>query len=84
MRGWVMSLWAVAWLGSTPVGGPIVGWIGQELGARWSLIAGGLPTIAVGLVTYPILVRVDRRRAAARAGAGDPAADEPVAEPAAP
>jgi MFS family permease len=83
MRGWVMSLWAVAWLGSTPVGGPIVGWIGQELGARWSLIAGGLPTIAVGLVTYPILVRVDRRRAAGRAGAEDPAADGAVAEPAA-
>jgi MFS family permease len=78
MRGRVMSLWGVAWLGSTPIGGPIVGWIGEEVGARWALIVGGVPTIAVGIVTYPILVRVDRRRAerraeAARAAAGPPA-----------
>ncbi|HUC27265.1 MAG TPA: MFS transporter [Streptosporangiaceae bacterium] len=62
MRGRVMALWAVAWLGSTPVGGPIVGWVGEELGARWSLIIGGIPTLAVGIVTYPTLARVDRRR----------------------
>jgi MFS family permease len=66
MRGWVMSLWAVAWLGSTPVGGPIVGLAGQELGARWALIVGGVPTIVIGLATYPVLARVDARRSAAR------------------
>jgi MFS family permease len=67
MRGRVMSLWGVAWLGSTPVGGPIVGWIGEEFGARWSLIIGGVPTILVGIMTYPILARVDRKRAERRA-----------------
>jgi MFS family permease len=61
-RGLVMSLWAVAWQGSTPIGGPIVGWIGEEFGGRWSLIAGGVPTIAVGLLACPVLARVDRRR----------------------
>jgi MFS family permease len=50
MRGRVIALWAVAWQGTTPVGGPLVGWIGQELGARWSLVAGGAPAIAVGLL----------------------------------
>ncbi len=65
MRGWVMSLWAVAWLGSTPVGGPVVGWMGEEFGARWSLIVGGIPTIAVGILAYPVLARIDRRRAGA-------------------
>ena len=30
MRGRVMALWALAWLGSTPIGGPIVGWVGQD------------------------------------------------------
>ena len=69
MRGRVMSLWGVAWLGSTPVGGPIVGWIGEEFGARWSLIIGGVPTILVGIMTYPILARVDRTRAESRADA---------------
>jgi MFS family permease len=67
MRGRVMSLWAVAWQGSTPIGGPIVGWVGEDLGARWSLIVGGVPTIIVGLISYPILTRVDRRRAERRA-----------------
>jgi MFS family permease len=62
MRGWVMSLWAVAWLGSTPVGGPIVGLAGQELGARWALVVGGVPTTVIGLATYPVLARVDARR----------------------
>src|ERR1700735_4556419 len=41
MRGRVMALWAVAWQGSTPIGGPLVGLVGQELGARWGLIIGG-------------------------------------------
>ncbi len=63
MRGRVMALWAVAWLGSTPIGGPIVGWAGQELGARWSLIIGGVPTIIAGIAAYPVLARIERRRA---------------------
>jgi MFS family permease len=62
MRGRVMALWGVAWLGSTPIGGPIVGWVGQEAGARWSLVVGGLPTLVIGLVALPVLIKIDRRR----------------------
>ncbi len=69
MRGRVMALWLVAWGGSTPVGGPIVGWVGQELGARWSLIVGGVPTVIVGIAAYPILARIDHKRAQRRAAA---------------
>jgi MFS family permease len=68
MRGRVMSLWGVAWLGSTPVGGPIVGWAGEQFGARWSLLIGGVPTIAVGMLAYPVLAQIDRRRLDRRAG----------------
>ncbi len=64
MRGRVMALWALAWLGSTPIGGPIVGWIGQDAGARWSLVVGGVATLACGMVALPVLRRVDRRQAA--------------------
>jgi MFS family permease len=64
MRGRVMALWGLAWLGSTPIGGPIVGWVGQEAGARWSLVVGGLPTLVIGLLALPVLVRIDRRRGA--------------------
>jgi MFS family permease len=62
MRGRVMALWALAWLGSTPVGGPIVGWVGQVCGARWSLVIGGLPTLLCGIAALPALNRIDRRQ----------------------
>jgi MFS family permease len=60
MRGRVMALWALAWQGSTPIGGPLVGWIAQEVGARWSLAAGGIPTLLCGLLALPVLTRIDR------------------------
>jgi MFS family permease len=63
MRGRVMALWALAWLGSTPVGGPIVGWVGQVAGARWSLVIGGAATLVCGILAVPALRRVDRRAA---------------------
>jgi MFS family permease len=63
MRGRVMALWALAWQGSTPLGGPLVGWIAQELGVRWSLVAGGIPTLICGLLALPALTRIDRKSA---------------------
>jgi MFS family permease len=60
MRGRVMALWALAWVGSTPIGGPIVGWVGEQFGARWSLLVGGVPTLIIGLALYPTLSRLDR------------------------
>ena len=76
MRGRVMALWALAWLGSTPIGGPIIGWAGQAIGARWALVIGGLATLACGILALPALTRIDRR--ASRTA--DPAqADHPPA-----
>jgi MFS family permease len=46
MRGRVMALWTVAFMGSTPVGGPIVGWIGEHVGPRWALATGGIACLA--------------------------------------
>jgi len=69
MRGRVMALWALAWLGSTPIGGPIVGWAGQAIGARWALVIGGLAALACGVLALPALDRLDRR----------PAPDTPLA-----
>lgn len=40
MRGRVMALWAVAFLGSTPIGGPIAGAVSEYFGARWGLLLG--------------------------------------------
>jgi MFS family permease len=63
MRGRVMALWALAWMGSTPIGGPIVGWTGQAIGARWALVIGGLAALACGVLALPALTRIDRRPA---------------------
>jgi MFS family permease len=50
MRGRVMALFSVAFLGSTPIGGPIVGWVSQVLGARAGLALGGLAAVLAALV----------------------------------
>ena len=34
MRGRVMALWPIAFLGSTPIGGPLIGAIGEHVGPR--------------------------------------------------
>jgi MFS family permease len=59
MRGRVMALWAMAWGGTTVVGGPLVGWVAQELGSRWSLVVGGLSALLLGLLMMPALRRID-------------------------
>jgi MFS family permease len=50
MRGRVMALWTVAFLGSTPIGGPLIGAIGEHVGPRWALALGGVAAVvAAGL-----------------------------------
>ena len=45
MRGRVMALWSVAFLGSTTIGGPVVGWFAEAAGPRWGLALGGLAAL---------------------------------------
>ena len=33
--------------GTTLIGGPIVGWVAQEFGARWTLVVEGLPILLI-------------------------------------
>jgi MFS family permease len=47
MRGRLLALQATAFLGSTPIGSPFVGWFGDEFGARWGLAIGGLLSLAL-------------------------------------
>ena len=55
MQGRVMALWSVAVLGTTPIGGPLIGSIGEHAGARWSLVVGGLAAIfAAGLGLWTV------------------------------
>ena len=43
MRGRVMALWAVAFLGSTPIGGPIAGYVSEHFGGRAGSCSAALP-----------------------------------------
>jgi MFS family permease len=41
MRGRVAALYLMVFMGGTPVGAPVIGWVGEAFGARWMLIGGG-------------------------------------------
>ncbi len=45
MRGRVMALYMTVIMGGTPIGSPVVGWVGATFGARWMLIGGGLMSL---------------------------------------
>lgn len=52
MRGRVMALWGVAFLGSSPIGGPIIGWISQYAGPRAGLMVGAGAAIIAAAFGY--------------------------------
>lgn len=60
MRGRVMALWAVAFLGSTPVGGPIIGWIGEHASPRWGLIVGGVAAVFAAVYGQMMINRLKK------------------------
>jgi MFS family permease len=62
MRGRVMALYAIAFLGSTPIGGPIVGWISQQYGPRIGFAVGGIAAIAATAVAGWALLRPRARQ----------------------
>jgi MFS family permease len=75
MRGRVMSLWFVAFQGSTPIGAPIVGLMMGALGARAGLGLGAVACLAVALAGLIALRRAPGAASAARA----PSVAEPAA-----
>jgi MFS family permease len=58
MRGRVMALWFVAFQGSTPIGGPIVGWVMAQAGARAGLGLGGMTCLLTALLGLLALRRL--------------------------
>jgi MFS family permease len=84
VRGRVMGLYMLVFLGGAPLGSPLVGWAAEQFGARMSLIGGGVISAVAVVVAALVLARVRdvparsylRRRAvtAAAAPAGQRAA----------
>lgn len=62
MRGRIMALWSMGFLGSTPIGGPIIGWIGEFAGARWGLGVGGAAAIIAAAFGVFAITHGDRKR----------------------
>ncbi|HEU4515240.1 MAG TPA: MFS transporter [Nocardioidaceae bacterium] len=57
LRGRVMALYMMIFMGGTPIGSPIVGWIGEVLGARWTLLLGGGITVLGTLLAVAVFSR---------------------------
>jgi MFS family permease len=76
-RGRVMALWSVTFLGSTPIGGPIIGAIAEQLGPRYSLAAGAAACLGAAAIGAWALRRVPpaQRHALRRAGVELPGAE---------
>jgi MFS family permease len=62
MRGRVMALWSVAFLGSTPIGGPLIGWVAETFSPRWALAVGAAAALAAAALGA---VALRRQRATA-------------------
>jgi len=66
-----MSLWFVAFQGSTPIGGPIIGWVMAQAGARSGLAVGAATCVLVAALGVLALRRpTDRRERSATALTG--------------
>jgi MFS family permease len=57
MRGRVMAIYIAISLGCTPLGAPLIGWVADRFGPRWSLAAGASSGILAALVGVRYLVR---------------------------
>ena len=60
LRGRVMALYAMVLMGGTPIGSPILGWVGEVFGPRWTLIGGGALTVIGVLISVAWLARRQR------------------------
>jgi MFS family permease len=73
MRGRVMALYSVVFLGSTPIGGPIAGWLSEAAGPRAGLVMGGIAALVAGLVARRAFARGAAAAASAASAAAIPA-----------
>ncbi|HVD52930.1 MAG TPA: MFS transporter [Propionibacteriaceae bacterium] len=61
-RGRVMALYIMVLMGGTAIGSPIIGWVGQTMGPRWTLIVGGAITV-IGVLASSLLLQRRLQRA---------------------
>jgi len=57
MRGRVLALYFMCFMGGTPVGAPLIGWVSETFGAPWGLISGGVVVVVAAVVAGALLSR---------------------------
>src|SRR3954447_440068 len=62
MRGRVMALYFVCFMGGTPLGAPLIGWVSEHLGAPWGLVLGGSVVVVTGIGAGLFLARARQVR----------------------
>ena len=77
MRGRVMALYSVSFMGSAPIGGPLIGWVAQTFDPRAALALGGASAVVTGLVAWRFLRRVDPASRVSRTEPRQPAPAQP-------
>jgi MFS family permease len=65
MRGRVMALYSVVFLGSTPIGGPLVGWLSQAYDPRVALLLAGVTGVLAAWAAHASFARMRGRAAIA-------------------
>jgi MFS family permease len=78
MRGRVMALWSVAFLGSTPIGGPIAGAVAEHWGGRAGLALGAAACLVAAIMGALLLRHTAERKRRALAGHDVSPLDEDV------
>ncbi|HEY0699288.1 MAG TPA: MFS transporter, partial [Micromonospora sp.] len=61
-RGRVMALWVLVFLGTNPVGAPVIGWVAERYGAGASIWLGGLISVAAALTALTWQLRTSGAR----------------------
>ena len=67
MRGRVMALYSMVFLGSTPIGAPLVGWLAEVAGPRAGMALGACAALAAAALASLAYARLGERRVATTA-----------------
>ena len=64
MRGRVMALFSIVFLGSTPIGGPLTGWLAETYDPRLTLVLAGVSGLSAAWAARTIFTRMSERAGA--------------------
>jgi len=79
MRGRVMAIYMTIVMGGTPAGAPFIGWIGEQFGARWTLVLGGVLVLVGVLLALAVLRAANAQSPGVEPSSGR-AADQPAVD----